>query len=353
MHASPAASRAATAPESASSHVRVAEYSASVAFYLTLISALGCGGDEGTRSDSLPSEGSIVLRDANNYRASSQLSIPTIETASGMDLDICWNDVVSDLQCHALLPMQDVDNVGLLRFLNLTEEQVERRLTSGQLTMSEIDGYLEYNTDHQSTCAKLSSMSFFGTEIDISEEYTESATNTYMLVFAEGTTPGVGARSMTFLEPTVNSNNLTVNAGTGCGLLEFSADLDSAERVAIPSEGPWLIDWRNVTQDGQGNPIVPEGIDGVLLGFYEGKSVPELQEQILDLELIATDIWEINLTGGRTANLGLSVGRDDGAPFSGFDPSREGVWLLGLTCSTCQNPAPVVLTILDPGAGAP
>jgi hypothetical protein len=29
------------------------------------------------------------------------------------------------------------------------------------------------------------------------------------------------------------------------------------------------------------------------------------------------------------------------------------VWLLGLTCSTCQNPAPIVLTILDPGAGTP
>jgi hypothetical protein len=27
--------------------------------------------------------------------------------------------------------------------------------------------------------------------------------------------------------------------------------------------------------------------------------------------------------------------------------------VMGLMCSTCQNPAPVVLNVVEPGAGAP
>src|SRR6185436_19206559 len=122
----------------------------------------------------------------------------------------------------------DLDTLALLRFLHLSEDAVEARLTSGQLAQSEVDGYLEYRADHSSTCAKLSSMSFFGTRIKIEEEYLESSDHTYMLMLAEGTTPGVGARGMTFVTPTANSSNTRVEVPAGCGLLDVSADLSSA-----------------------------------------------------------------------------------------------------------------------------
>ncbi len=295
----------------------------------------------------------ITLVDAHNYRLQSSLSIPSIETASGTDLDICWSNVTRDLQCHAVAPQADLDNVGLLRFLHLSEADVEAKLTSGQLAQSEIDGYLEYNVDHASTCTRLSSMSFFGTPIEIKEEYLESTEHTYMLVFAEGTTPGVGARAMTFVKPTSNSNNTRVEAPEGCGLLDISADLASAEQVRVPDRGPWVVDWRNLTRDGQSNDIVFESIDGILLGFYAGTTVTALEQQIMDLELIATSLWELELTGGRTANLERARERGGGASFSGFARDQAGVWVMGLMCSTCQNPAPVVLSILEPSAAAP
>jgi hypothetical protein len=307
-----------------------------------------CGGDEATTS-----EASVVLQDAQNYALQSSLSIPNVETASGSDLDICWSDLVSDLQCHPVEPLPDLDNLALLRFLRLTHDAVEERLTSGQLAQSEVDGYLEYRTDHASTCAKLSSMSFFGTPIDISEEYQESSEHSYMLLLAEGTTPGVGARGMTFVTPTANSTNTRVDVPPGCGLLEASANISSAERVSIPAEGPWQIDWRNLTRDGSGNPIVFESIDGVLLGFYPGMTVAEIEQDILDLELNAGSLWELTLTGGRSADLARARRRGDGASFAGFSQAEAGVWMMGLMCSTCQNPAPVVLTVLEPAAGAP
>jgi hypothetical protein len=219
--------------------------------------------------------------------------------------------------------------------------------------MSEVAGYLSYETDHTSTCTKLSSLSFFGTPIQIMEQYQESPDYTYMLLFAEGTTPGVGARAMTFVKPTAGSTNTRVDAPTGCGLLDVTADLSSAEPVSVPAEGPWVIDWRNLTRDGQGNEIVFESIDGILLGFYAGMTVSDLEEGILDLELMATSLWEVQLTGGRTADLRAAVARGENTPFSGFARDEAGVWVMGLMCSTCQNPAPVVLSILEPSAATP
>lgn len=306
-----------------------------------------CGGDEAA-----PAEGAILLADEQNYRLESSLSIPNIETASGADLDICWSALVSDLQCHPLEPQPDLDNLALLRFLHLSHDAVEARLTSGQLAMSEVDGYLEYRTDHASTCSKLSSMSFFGTPIDIQEQYRESDEHSYMLLLAEGTTPGVGARGMIFVTPTSSSSNTRVDVPSGCGLLDVSADLSSAAPVSISAQAPWTVDWRNLSRDGQGNPIAFESIDSVLIGFYSGLTVAELESDILNLERNANALWELPLTGGRTAELGRARQRDNDTPFAGFTRAEPGVWVMGLMCSTCQNPAPVVLSVLEP-TGAP
>lgn len=295
--------------------------------------------------------GNVVLRDAHNYQTTSSLTLPAVETASGTDLDICWSDVVKDIQCHDLAPQADLDTVALLRFLNLSEEEVAQKLTSEQLDQSEVDGYLEYLSDHESTCAPLSAMTFFETPIDIEEEYVESDEHVYLLLFAEGTTPGVGARTMMFLRPTESSNNTEVAAESGCGMLEFTADLSEVKKLPVPIDGPWLVDWRDITQDGQGNEIAFEAIDSVLIGFYEGMTVGDLEAKILDLEQIATSLWEVELEGGRTADLADARGRDGEGRFPGFDRDEEGVWLLGLMCSTCSNPAPLVLTVLDPGEG--
>jgi hypothetical protein len=300
--------------------------------------------DRGTR-------GNVLLRDEHNYQTTSALSVPTIETAAETDLDICWTDVTSDLQCHDVAPQEDIDNVALLRFLHLSEEQVEQRLTEGQLAMSEVDGYLEYNTEHDATCAKLSSMSFFGTPIEIEEEYRESDDHRYMLLFAAGTTPGVGARSMTFVKPTSTSTNTMVMAEPSCGFLDFSADLSAVEPVSIPIDGPWVIDWRDLTLDSQGNEIVFESIDSVLVGFYQDMTPEQLQAEIFDLELLATELYRVTLKGGRTADLERARAVDGGAAFAGFERDAEGTWLLGLMCSACQNPAPVLLAILEPVAG--
>jgi hypothetical protein len=312
-------------------------------FLLFFLSALAsaCGS---------PNDGFIVLQDENNYRSTASLSVPTVETASATDLDICWTNTTSDLLCHQVLPATDIENVGLLRLRNLTQPQIEAKLVSGTLAMANVDGYVQYSTDPVTTCMKLSQFSFFGTAADVATLYVASTVRTYLLVFAHGMQPGVGARAMTFIKPTATSTNTRVDAPAGCGLIDFTADLSGLKHVVVSTNGPWTVDWGKVTTNGQGDSVAYTSIDRLLVGFYQGMTVADLQAKFFDIELLATSLWDLSVKGGHTAELGQAVERGSGALFPGF-ARTDGIWMLALLCSTCQNPAPVALTILDPGAG--
>ena len=93
-----------------------------------------------------------------------------------------------------MAPAADLDNVSLLRFLHLDETQVEQRLSSGELAQSEVDGYVEYHTNHTDTCMKLSQLSFFGTAINLQTEYVESTDRHVHVAVREGHPAGRGAR---------------------------------------------------------------------------------------------------------------------------------------------------------------
>src|SRR5262249_3942541 len=149
----------------------------------------GCGGSTMAGDP----RGNLLLRDENNYNTDAKLSIPIVETASAMDIDICWSAVASDLQCHPGSATADLDNVGLLRISHLSKGQVETRLAAGTLSQSDVAGYLDFPTDHTNTCVKLSQLSFFGTPINVPAQYVESTDYTYLLLFTKGTTPGLGA----------------------------------------------------------------------------------------------------------------------------------------------------------------
>ena len=291
--------------------------------------------------------GMVLIRDENNYLSTSSLSVPTVETAPATDLEICWSNIATDIQCHPVVPTADIDNVGFVRLLHLTQPEVEAQLISGELSQSKVAGYVQLLTDHNATCGKLSQFSFFGTPLDVAAEYQEKSDETYMMLFAHGTQLGVGARVMMFLKPTATSTNTRVDAPSGCGLLDFTADLTTPKALAIPTAGPWKVDWRNVTRNGQGAPVAFEFIDRLLIGFYQGLTVADIQAKFFDIETLATSLWELPLTGGTVANLANAVERGSSAHFAGFTPT-DGVWLLGLFCSTCSNPAPLVLTVVAP-----
>jgi hypothetical protein len=294
----------------------------------------GSPSDNDTGSDTNPEV--IYLADANNYFYESTLHIPRVETAASADIEICWDGLTRDFQCHDTDPATDIDNVTIVRIRNMTEEEIETALGEGDLPQSNVDGYLDFNTDGSTTCVNLADFSFQGSAVKIEEEYVVSDIRKYLLVLTTGTTPGVGARMMTFMTPTSDSPNLSVTVGEGCDLLDFSADLSSLTQVKVPSSAPVVFDWSNVA---------PPGITRVMLGFYEGMSTADLEAKVLDLMLISTKKWEFPIESGASVALNDLLD-ENGNAFEGFE--GDGSWVFALLCEQCQNPAPPYLTLLKP-----
>ena len=303
---------------------------------LLSLALLGC------KTECLPV---VHLADTNNYTYSGTLDVPSIVTASGTDIRICWDQVTQDLQCHDLDPAADINMVSVVRFSTLTQAEVEAGLAADDLLQADISGYVTWENGEGATCVDLSSLSFFGTPIDMESEYVEGA-GTFLFLLSTGTDIGMGTRVLAFLEPTQSSDATEVDVPDGCGTLDFSASLTTLEPVPICAVGPWTVDWSELTRDGQDYEFQASTVDSLLLARYDGLTATDLEARFLDLELLATETWTLDLPGGTSAELAGAVSPLDGSLFSGFD--LESTWGFALRCSRCYNPAPPFVTLLEP-----
>jgi hypothetical protein len=239
----------------------------------------------------------------------------------------------------------------MMRFRGLSEAEIAAALASGEVDSTNLDGYIQWDSDHQSTCTKLSSLTVFGSPVDVTQEYQESDDNVYAFSFTRGLTPGTGAVTMVFGRPNGGSMNTRLDAPTGCGIRDSSSVLP--EPVLVPPDGPWVVDWSNLTRDGQGNVFLYSRLDGLTLWFVGGANLSEVENQLTDLDDIATESFRLELGGGRIADLSGAQNVASGESFQGFGSPDAGIWILALTCSDCQSPAAPFLGVLQPVAERP
>jgi hypothetical protein len=319
----------------------------SFAYSLLLLTGAGACGPSDDDNDGASPEG-VVVEDENNYTAVATLTLPVTETASGVNVEFCLDDLTKNLQCHDRNPIEDIDNVIFLQVPGMTKDEVTAKLEADTFGTSDVRSYFEYNTNHSESCINLQDMEFVGRQIDPTVDFVEDPDTTYLVLFSQGTVPGTGAQSMLFLDPKASSQNVAAPAQTGCEMLEFVPDLQSSTPLDIKNAGPWNIDWRNLTRDSQGNPVQFNKVDRLVVGFYEGFTLAQLEEQVFDLESLPKDLYEIPINGERTADLSDAVHTVSGEKFAGFSQETDGIWIFGLLCGQCQTPAPIVLSTLNP-----
>jgi hypothetical protein len=317
---------------------------------------LACGSSPGTPT--WP-KGNVVFEDVNNYTSVTELRIPKVTTASGADLMVCWDDLAQDLLCHAITApapggANGIDNVGFAQIRNIPQADVAAQLAVGQFDDNLATVYGDFYTAQApgSSCAMLSQFKL-GEFVVPATDYVQPAgtqTITYMLVFTTGTTPAVGAKSMLFLEPSTTSTVTTVNAIDACAMnvLSFQATLGQDMPIDASDSSKWHVDWSQLTKDSFGYDVRFTKIDKVLIGFYQGKTKADLQTNFKDIEISATTLYEVPVPpGARDVKLGDAKVRGGTTPFPGFGQT-DGVWAIAVTCSKCQVPAPVLMTILVP-----
>ena len=299
----------------------------------------------------------MVFQDVNNYTSVTSLTIPVVQTAPGADLTVCWGGLQNDLLCHPITAAggsNSIDNVGFAQIPNIPQSTVAAQLAVGQFDDNLAREYGDYHTDQAAagvTCAMLSQFKLGGEFIIPGTHYLENQTTTYMLVFSTGTAPTVGTKSMMFLQPTSTSNVTTVNAIDACAtnVLSFQATLGQNMPISATDSSKWHVDWSKLTMDSFGNDVLFTKIDKVLIGFYQGKTKADLQTNFKDIEITATTLYEVPVApGARDVKLTDAKVRGGTTPFPGFSGQTDGVWAIAVTCSKCQVPAPVLMTIFDP-----
>jgi hypothetical protein len=258
---------------------------------------------------------------------------------------------VSDLDCGAVDPPNEIDAISMMRFRGFSEEEIEEMLASGGLSQSSLDGFINYETDHDALCTQASSLSNFGTQIDFTEEYVAADGIVYLFLFSRGTALGAGSVTMAFAKPSESSTIAELHAEPGCGMRTVEADLTTLEPVSVPFDGPTIVDWSSVTVDGQGSPLFAGNFDGATLWFFADARLADVAGRVIDLDEFATERYHLEIPGNRSLSL-TDLMSLDGRPFASFQRDEDGVWLFGLTCTTCLNgDLPQVLAVFEPVEG--
>lgn len=314
-------------------------------FLLTtpLLGACGSGG-----GNQKAVNGNVAMTDENNYTATSSMKIPSVQTKAGADLDICWDKLTEDFQCHDMEPTQDITAVSFARFLAISAKDIADLIANGRdFDPYDYKQFLVKERAPGTTCTKLSSLNVGGKgAVAPATEYVVASDKTYMLFFSNGSIIGTGGRSMVFLEPSTTSDVTSVSAPTGCGMLDFKANLTDLKKLDIPTDGPWVLDWSQITRDGLDNQVFFQNIDSLMFAYYAGKAPADLEDKFLDLEIIPDLYYDLEIpVGDKHADLADGKAKD-GTKFPGFT-RKDGTWLVALRCSACKIPTPVALGIFN------
>ncbi len=282
-----------------------------------LLALMGCGEED------------ILLEDANNYTFTSTLNIGTVEILEKTDIIVDWCDLTVDFLGLAMAPT-DVDYVVLSRW-ELSQAELESTLVATNLPQKDLSGSADYTPTGGECSAPLSDFQFLGTPILVEDEIYASDTETYILTaFAADR-----AKMLTFFLPTETGPTDPIALANGSGAVSFEVDLDAG--TPVTSSGP-LVDWSALTMDGAGEEFPLNKMDRMYIANYD-LAAQEIESDFVNLETLAIEQHVLN-----TEAL-LDYDTSTVSDFGGFDSS--GLWVLAMRCSTCYNPAPPFLTLVE------
>lgn len=309
-----------------------------------IFALLACTGTSDDTGVTVPFDGNFVFTDANNYNYTSSIDGTTTEVGLRADFTVDWSGLDTDLMGHAMDAGADVDLVWFLQFPNLTEAEVEQRIVEDALLAEDLGVYVQFDNDADVTSASLSQFVFPpDTMIDPATDFTDGSGTWMMRV----TTGLLNSRMIQFVRPTEESTNHALSFTPSSAVLNFDADLQSLDDFAITDTFPtYTADWTNLTQHAGGIPYDAGRIDQLMVARYDGLSLSDIEDDFIDVELIAADIYTADVYGLDSADLSMAVSATSGA-FAGFGANT--LWLIALRCTTCNNPAPPFLTVVQVG----
>ena len=289
-----------------------------------LLLTLACGGIE-----------EIVLTDDQNFSFSSDIAAASIPVPAQADSPVDWSALTMDLLGSAVEPSADVGSVSIVRFGELTEEEVIDGINNESLKQSDLTGFVSYTPQGGETDAMLSEFSVSGTFVDVDKEITVDG-GTYLISLED---QAGSYMTFTFFDPTADAPDATIVVDDESAVLSYEADLDAGSAIVLPKAESYILTWSQLTTTASGNPIILSNIDTLMLARYTAE-VATLEADFLQLEALADELYVVDVAG--LGSLDLATVTD----FGGF--TGDGTWLVALRCGSCVNPSPPFLGLFAP-----
>ncbi|MEZ4237650.1 MAG: hypothetical protein R3F59_16185 [Myxococcota bacterium] len=298
-----------------------------------------CSGGKGN-------DGDLVFEDANNYDFSAVFAADAIEVQSQSDLTIDWSALTTDVRGRPVVPA-DIEKVSLLNVsapLNDVIDMIANNDLGQDVTQ---DVYL-YDNDGSTSCY-LSDFSITSIPIDLSL-LTEDANSTWVLSLLNQPGGEFGSNVRTdilhtlFLVPQDAGTNTDVAFVDGISSLDVTVDIAGAAAIPTTADADtYSLSWKDVTVDTFGHPFQPELADELIIGHFDG-TVADVEADFLRLDE-TPELYRVDVLGSTKLD-DLSTALDSsGNAFGGF--TADGTWLVGIICSKCATPVPLILAHVD------
>lgn len=284
-----------------------------------------------------------ALSDVNNFSYSAELQVQAQVLAEHEDSLFDWSALSRDL-LGDVVEATDVGEALLLVMPALAHDEVVDKLVTDKLIMADVAGY--FLCEPEGTDCNFSEFGIRGSYPGPQNYFIEGS-GSWLVVLASDM--GLGQVSMLFLEPRADSDSTLASFDDDSASLDLAVDLRSLQPVSVPLDGDLELDWESVSVDGLGNELVHYKLDLLTVARFPDYDLEALEAQLYDLEVLAGDMWQLDITGKLSASLlELEPVTEGGLAFTGF--AQPGIWLLALRCSTCFSPAPKILAVLEPAS---
>ena len=169
-----------------------------------------------------------------------------------------------------------------------------------------------------------------------------------MMSVSTGSDPTKNSRMVGFFKLDHASTNSTVALTSDSSDMTWEVHLANIQQLLVPASQPSLsIDWSQMTTNAANGEYVVSQITEAVVAHYASLTLPDLEQQFLELENMSDGWWNAEVTSG--SSIALSDAKDaNGSAFPGIDAS--GVWLVALfpNPDNYNNPAPWSITVLKP-----
>jgi hypothetical protein len=310
---------------------------------LCLLALLACSDPKGSDSGGAPEplSGDLILEDQHNYTYSGELAVQGVEVAWGQDVTVDWSSFTVDLRGRPVEPAA-LDQLGLVAF-GLSQDELLTAIATNTLLQSDILDFRVHLNTAGATQTTLSQFSILGNEFDPASEFQPRAdVGTWAVLLQDNVDGALQILALGFLNPVEGGPEGTLSFSNSTTQLDFDADLG---QHLVTGEGlTYTLDWSQVRTQASGQTLELSRADRVFVGHLPVETDEDVEANFVQIYEMADAIYQLDVYG-RTS-VGLAEALDSaGTPFPGF--TAGGAWFVGLECTTCTSPAPVILSRVD------